>query len=306
MGRLRIGARGSKLSRAQTQMVVEMLLERVPGLEIEVVPITTAGDRLPPERRRAVDGKTAFTGDIQSLLLSGEVDAAVHSMKDVSVEPKNGLKIAATPPRGDPRDVLVSVHGVKLGDLRAGAAVGTSSLRRRAQLLNLRRDLTIVDLHGNVESRIERMDRLHLDAVVLAAAGVERISESRRVSQFFSTEEMVPAVGQATLAVEVREGDADTGKIIATIDDRKTGVESRCERAFARRVGGDCFVPVGAYAQLDGGLLTVSGMIASPDGKELLRRTMSSTSNDAEALGRKLGEEMLQQGGEKILRGLVA
>ncbi len=248
MGRLRIGARGSKLSRAQTQMVVEMLRGRVPGLEVEVVPITTAGDRLPPERRKAVDGKTAFTGDIQSLLLSGKVDAAVHSMKDVSVEPKDGLRIAATPPRGDPRDVLVSLNGMVLGDLREGATVGTSSLRRKAQLLNLRRDLRVVDLHGNVESRMERMERLHLDAVVLAAAGVDRISESHKISQFFSTEEMVPAVGQATLAVEVREDDVATGRIIAEIDDGKTRAESDCERAFARRVGGDCFVPVGAHA----------------------------------------------------------
>jgi hydroxymethylbilane synthase len=287
-------------------MVVEMLLRRVPGLEVEVVPITTAGDRLPPERRRAVDGKTAFTGDIQSLLLSGKVDAAVHSMKDVSVEPKDGLKIAATPPRGDPRDVLVSEHGAALSNLREGAAVGTSSLRRKAQLLNLRPNLNIVDLHGNVESRIERMNRLGLDAVVLAAAGVERIAESRRVSQFFSTEEMVPAVGQATLAVEVREGDQDTGMIISKIDDGKTRTESDCERAFARRVGGDCFVPVGAFARVVAGSLTVSGMIASPDGKELLRRTLSSTADDAGALGRKLGEEMLEQGGEKILRGILS
>ena len=153
MGRLRIAARGSKLSRAQTQMVVGMLTARVPGLEIEVVPIRTAGDRLPPEKRKVLDGKTAFTEDIESLLLSGEVDAAVHSMKDVSVEPKDGLKLAATPPRGDPRDALISLRGAGLQGLPAGAAVGTSSLRRKAQLLNLR---TRPDCHR--PSRERRVD----------------------------------------------------------------------------------------------------------------------------------------------------
>jgi len=303
---LKIGARGSRLSRAQTQTVVEMLSRREPGLEIVVVPIKTAGDRMPPQKRTAIDGKTAFTGDIESLLLSGEIDAAVHSMKDVSVKLKDGLKIAATPPRGDPRDALISLHGEGLPDLHPGAVVGTSSLRRRAQLLNLRRDLSVVDLHGNVESRIERMDTLRLDAIVLAAAGVERISESRRVSQFFSTEEMVPAAGQATLAVEVREGDKETEKIVAGIDDRKTRLESDCERAFARRVGGDCFVPVGACARMSGESLTVSGMIASTDGRQMIRRTRTSSSTNAESLGAELGDEMLKHGGEEILRSLVA
>lgn len=302
---MRIGARGSKLSQAQTKLVADLLISRVPGLEIEIVPIRTAGDRLPPEKRKAMDGKTAFTGDIQSSLLLGDVDAAVHSMKDLSVEPRDGLMIGATPPRGDPRDALISIRREDLQGLRAGATIGTSSLRRKAQLLSLRADLCVVDLHGNVESRIERMSKLGLDAVVLAAAGLQRMSRSEAVSQFFSVEEMVPAVGQATLAVEVRKHDGETRRLVEQIDDAKTRTESECERAFARTVGGDCFVPVGACARANGSSLSISGIIASPDGRDAVKKTLTSPAMRGESLGRRLGEEMLQLGGDKIIRSFV-
>jgi hydroxymethylbilane synthase len=302
--RLRVGARGSRLSRAQTQIVADMLSSRVAGLEIEIVPIKTRGDGVPPERRN-VDGKTAFTGEIEDLLLSGYVDAAVHSMKDLPVEARDGLTIGATPPRGDPRDALVSAGGQDFWGLRKGATLGTSSLRRRAQLLALRSDLSVVDLHGNVETRIRKMGELNLDAVVLAASGLERISESARVSHHFSLEEIVPAAGQATLAVQVRKGDPETEKVVASIDDASARLEAVCERAFTKSVGGDCFVPVGACARTAGPSLTVSGVIASPDGRELVRRTLTSPSGEAEELGRRLGEEMLSLGGERILRGLL-
>ena len=304
MAKLRVGARGSRLSRAQTQIVADLLSSRVPGLEIEIVPIKTRGDGVPPEKRD-VDGKTAFTGEIEDLLLSGYVDAAVHSMKDLPVEEREGLIIAATPPRGDPRDALISTGGQDFRGLRKGATLGTSSLRRRAQLLALRSDLTVIDLHGNVETRIRKMVELRLDAVVLAAAGLDRISESARVSHLFSLQEVIPAAGQATLAVQVRRGDSETEKAVASIDDASARREAVCERAFTKRVGGDCFVPVGACARGDGTTLTVSGVIASPDGRELIRRTLTSTSGGPEALGSKLGEEMLSLGGERILRGLL-
>ena len=305
MGRLRIATRESKLARAQTRTVVDMLSSRTSGLEIEVVPIKTLGDRLPAEKRNAVDRKTAFTGDIESLLLSGGADAAVHSMKDLPVALRDGLKIAATPPRGDPRDASNLSPWGRLLDLPPGAAVGTSSLRRKAQLLHLRRDLSAIDLHGNIESRIEKMSGRRLDAIVLASAGLERVSEAHRIAQLFSIEEMVPAAGQGTLAVEIRRGDRETEKVVGKIDDERTRMESECERAFARRIGGDCYVPVGACARLNGSSLTVIGMVASPDGGEVLKRTLTSPSRDAESLGTKLGEEMMQLGGERILRNLA-
>ncbi len=302
---MRIGARGSGLSRAQTKLVADLITSRVPGLEIEVVPIRTAGDRLPPEKRKGLDGKTAFTGDIESSLLSGHVDAAVHSLKDLSVDLRDGLMIGATPPRGDPRDALISVQGKGLRDLPPRAAVGTSSLRRRAQLLGLRRDISVIDLHGNVESRIERMETLGLDGIVLAAAGLERISASSKISQLFSVEEMIPAVGQATLAVEVREGDSETGRIVGSVDDGSTRLESECERAFARKVGGDCFVPIGACARISNGLLSISGIISSPDGREQVRTSLAAPAAEAESLGRRLGEEMLGLGGDRIIRSFT-
>jgi hydroxymethylbilane synthase len=279
-----------------------MVSRRYSGLDIEVVRVKTLGDRLPPEKRNTVDGKTAFTGDIDSLLQNGEVDAAVHSLKDLPGELKEGLKIAATPPRGDPRDALISLNGEELRKLPPRATIGTSSLRRKAQLLNLRRDLSVVDFHGNVESRIRKMDLLQLDAIVLAAAGLERISEAQKIAQLFSIDEMVPAPGQATLGVEIRKDDAKTESIIAGIDDKRTRLESECERAFARRIGADCNVPIGACARVTGGSITITGMIASPDGKEILKRALTSTAKDAESVGRKLGQEMLQLGGERILR----
>ena len=300
---LRVGARGSRLSRAQTELVAEMLSSRVPGLDLEIVPIKTRGDRVPPESR-GVDGKTAFTGEIEDQLLSGRIDAAVHSMKDLPVQMRDGLMIAATPPRGDPRDALISAGGVDFWRLRPGATIGTSSLRRRAQLLALRADLSVTDLHGNVETRIRKMRELGLDAVVLAAAGLERISESARVTRLFPLEEVVPAAGQGTLAVQVRKGDAETERIVGSIDDASARLESACERAFTKSVGGDCFVPVGACARVAAHYLTISGIIASPDGREVIRRSLTAPSGDAESLGKRLGEEMLGDGGETILRGL--
>lgn len=304
MARLRLGARGSRLSRAQTQLVVEMLTRSVPGLEVEVVPVRTAGDRLPPERRGALDGKTAFTGDIDSLLAKGELDAAVHSMKDLPADLLDGLEIGATPPRGDPRDAMVSLRGERLLELPRGDRVGTSSLRRRAQLLHVRPDISVVDLHGNVETRLRKMDQLGLGAIVLAAAGLDRLSESSRVTQLLSLSEMVPAPGQAVLAVEVRKGDGEVAKMVHSIDDHGTSQEASCERAFTRSVGGDCFVPVGACARVRGDEMTVSGLIASPDGRRVVRKTLSSGSEDAERLGRKLGEELLEMGGDEILEGI--
>jgi hydroxymethylbilane synthase len=306
ISRLKIGTRGSRLASAQTVIVVNLISKFFPGLPVDVIRIRTLGDRLSAEKRSTVDGKTAFTGDIESLLLKEEVDIAVHSMKDLPSELHSGLAIGATPPRGDPRDVLVSTHGSELHDLPQNAAVGTSSIRRKAQLMRLRNDLSIIDLHGNVETRLRKMGELGLDAIVLASAGLERIGESRGISQFFSIEEMVPAAGQGILAVEIREDDKEIRGIVSKIDDEKTKVEATCERAFVNRIGGDCYVPVGACAQLSGESLTVVGMIGTSDGSTLLKRTMRSDAVDADSLGRKLAGELLGLGGNKILERVAS
>jgi len=299
--KLRVGTRGSKLALAQTRTVLEMLSEKAPGIEPQVVTVRTVGDRLPAEKRGETDGKGAFTGDIEALLAKGELDLAVHSLKDLSVGIVGGLKIGATPPRGDPRDALVSSKGERLSDLPKGASVGTSSIRRRAQLLSLRRDLKIVDMHGNVETRVRKMDELHLAGLVLAAAGLDRLSMGERITQRFPVDEIVPSAGQGTIAVQVRKGDSEIERIVSKINDEETMRSSECERAFARAIGGDCYVPAGAHAAPKGRSLTLVGMIASSDGRSVLKR--SATSTDPVELGEALGEELLQLGGAEIIRG---
>jgi len=299
--KLLVGTRGSKLALAQTSMVLGLLSQRLPGIELQVVTVKTAGDRLPPQKRGETDGKGAFTGDIEDLLAKGQVDLAVHSLKDLSVRLGRGLKIGATPPRGDPRDALVSTIGEKLSGLPKGSSLGTSSIRRKAQLMKLRPDLKMVDLHGNVETRVRKMKELRLGGVVLAAAGLDRLSMGERITQRFSVEEMVPSAGQGTIAVEVRSGDGEVAEMVSKINDEKTMRASECERAFARAIGGDCYVPAGAHASVNGRSLTLVGMVASADGRVVLKR--SATSTDPVGLGETLGEELLQLGGAKIISG---
>lgn len=300
MRRLVVGTRASKLSMAQTKIVTKLLSSRSKGLKIDTVTVRTLGDRLPPEERGSVDGKTAFTGDIESMLIKGTVDIAVHSLKDLPSKMDERLVIAATPPRADPRDVLVSKRRQKLSELPKGAKVGTSSLRRKAQLLRMRGDIEVVEVHGNVETRLRRMQD-GLDGVILAAAGLERMSASGRIAQYFTIDEMVPAVGQAIIAVQSRKEDEEVKRILFRIEDPKARVEATCERAFSQRLGGDCNVPVGAHAELSGESLSVVGMIASPDGKKMIKKALSGRATEADSLGDRLAKELLDLGGERIL-----
>jgi len=301
--KVRIGTRGSALALEQTKIVVAMLSEKAPGLYAQVLPIKTLGDRLPPDapRRSETDGKGAFTGDIEALLVQGDLDMAVHSLKDLSVKLDGRLRIGATPPRGDPRDALVSAHGDGLVNLPKGASVGTSSVRRKAQLLGLRPDLRIMDLHGNVETRVRKMDKMGFEGIVLAAAGLDRLSLGERAVERFPVDKFVPAAGQGTIAVEIRRGDKEVEGLVSQISDEKTMLASECERAFASAIGGDCYVPAGANASVNGRSITLMGMIASPDGRKVLKNKMTST--DPIGLGKALGEELLRAGGADIIGG---
>jgi hydroxymethylbilane synthase len=298
--RLVVGARGSKLSTAQTTTVTSLLSQHFPNVVMDVVSVKTLGDRLPPGKRGSVDGKTAFTGDIESKLISGELDIAVHSMKDLPGEMDERLVIAATPARGDPRDALVSNGGSTMSQLPRGAKVGTSSLRRKAQLLRMRDDLQVVDLHGNLETRLRKLTE-GIDAVVLSAAGLERIGASNMITQYFTTGEMVPAVCQAILAVQSRRDDEEVASMLSRIEDRKTRVEATCERAFLVRLGGDCTVPLAANAELAGESLSVVGLVASEDGRETIKKVTNGKPAEAEALGKGLADEVLRAGGDRIL-----
>lgn len=298
---VRIGARSSRLSRAQTSIVSELIKRRFgDGLAIEFVPVRTLGDRLPPSAKRALGRageKGAFTGDLEALLLEGKIDIAVHSMKDLPSDPTEGLEIGATPPRSDPRDALVSGTGGTIETLPRGAKVGTGSLRRRAQLMKMRRDLDVVELHGNVDTRLRRVaegSAGELDAVVLAVAGLERLGEGVKISQTFSIEEMVPALGQGTIAVQMRSGDGEIAKVLAGISDEATGLEAACERAFARRLGVDCNVPVGGCARVSGSKITMVGMVAKEDGTDYRRRSLSGPRAKAASIGSRLADEFLE------------
>jgi hydroxymethylbilane synthase len=297
---VRIGARSSRLSKAQTAIVSDLIKRRCGDrLALEFVPVKTLGDRLPPEAKRSLGragAKGAFTGDIEALLLDGKIDIAIHSMKDLASDQTEGLVIGATPPRSDPRDALVTSNGGTITTLPRSARVGTSSLRRKAHLLNMRRDLEVVELHGNVDTRLRKVieGADDIDAVVLAVAGLERIGEVARISQRFSIDEMVPAVGQGIIAVQMRQDDRDIAKVLAKIDDADTGLESRCERAFAQRLGADCNVPVGGCAKVSGARIRMVGMLAKEDGSELRQTEVAGPSSDAVDLGTRLAGELLE------------
>ncbi len=302
---VRIGARSSRLSQAQTATVLDLITKRLgDSVKLEFVPVRTRGDRLPPDAKRnrtKAGAKGAFTGDIETLLLKGEIDIAIHSMKDLTSNPTKGLVIGATPPRSDPRDALISAGGGAIETLPKGAKVGTSSLRRKAQLLDLRQDLEVVELHGNVDTRLRMVAGRKepegairgLDAIVLAVAGLERLGESSRISQKFSIDEMVPAVGQGIIAVQMRRGDKDMAKVVSQIDDEATSLESKCERAFAQRLGVDCYVPVGGCARASAGSIRIVGMVSKEDGTELRRKTLRGDPAEAAALGRRLADDLL-------------
>ncbi len=263
------------------------------------------GDTLPHDRLKDVDGKSAFTGDLDKNLAEGKVDAVVHSMKDLPSELDPRLTIAATPERGDARDAFVSKSGGSIQSLHGGDKVGTSSVRRQAQLLRLRPDIKVVELHGNIGTRLERLEGGDLSGIVLAAAGLQRLGLGSRISQTFGTDEIVPAVCQGTMAVEARKDDLQTRALLEKIDDPPTRASSECERAFAAALGGDCNVPLGAFAAIQSGTLRAIGMVADPAGNEMARAEAAGPPGEAVALGRSLAAMVEEAGGRRILRGLA-
>jgi len=300
--RIKVGTRKSRLATIQTRIVTDMLQSKFPDLELEPVAMTTTGDRLAPERRGEVEGKAAFTEDIETALAKKKVDIAVHSMKDLPVKIRSGLVIGAIPQRADPRDVFVSKSSTtEISQLRTGAVIGTSSIRRKAQLLAMRSDISVVDLHGNVDTRLSKMDRLGIDGIVIAAAGLERLGETGRISHYFSIDEMMPAPGQGAIAVEMREGDADVGTLLAGIDDPKIRAATESERSFAASLGSDCDVPAGALARLSGRRISLKAAIIEPDGSKVVKAAMTGDVTGAVDLGTRLARQLLEDGGTDIL-----
>jgi hydroxymethylbilane synthase len=282
-------------------------LRRVqPGLTVRLERIRTAGDRLADAPLGPAGGKGLFVKEIEEALLAGRVDLAVHSLKDVPADLPAGLVLAAFPPREDARDVLV-VRGVgSLVALPEGAAVGTGSLRRQAQLLALRPDLKVVPIRGNVDTRLRKLDAGEVDAIILAAAGLRRLGLEARITELLPAERMVPAIGQGALALEVRERDLEgpVGAAVRALDHAETRDAVLAERAFLRALGGDCKTPVAAHARLGGGQIRLIGLVASDDGERMVRGEMAGPAADGEKVGAALAEDLLARGARAILEAL--
>lgn len=296
-------------------------------MQVRLERIRTTGDKILDVPLAQVGGKALFVKEIEEALLEGRVDLAVHSMKDVPTELPAGLTIAAIPPRENPADVLISRMGRRLADLPRGARVGTSSLRRQAQLLHHRSDLVVVGLRGNLDTRIRKLDSEGLDAIVLAAAGVKRLGLDRLVTEALPPEIILPAIGQGALGIEVRvpsaerqvpsaegggraagsreAGEPHVTEMVQRLDHRETHVAVRAERAMLQRLGGGCQVPIAALASLDGTGLLLRGLIASTDGATVIRGEARGTTANPETVGQTLAAELLERGGRVILKGIL-
>ena len=299
--RVLVGSRGSALALAQANEVIKTLRDRAPNLTCQVVAIKTKGDKLHESGESTLEGKSVFTKEIEDSLLNGEIQIAVHSMKDLTTDLPSGLTIAAVPRRADHRDALISRNNRKLEELPAGARVGTSSPRRRTQLLAARNDLEVADVQGNVNTRLRKLDKGSYDTIVLAAAGLARLGLEKRVTEFLSTKIMLPAIGQGALAIEARKDDAETLQLLSRLEDKSTHRAVEAERAFARRLGANCRTPIAAYAKAQDGKLAIEGMVSSADGRMLLRSQLVSDNVDPEKVGEELAESLLRKGAQFVL-----
>jgi hydroxymethylbilane synthase len=296
---LRFATRPSKLARWQTEWAIQALKNNWPELDCDMVVITTQGDQNLDQPLPDIGGKGIFTQELEAALLSGAVDAAVHSLKDLPIEPGFGLTIAAIPVREDARDVLISLRGEALEQLPPGARIGTSSLRRAAQLLAIRNDFVIESLRGNVDTRIRKLHAGQYDAIVIAGAGVLRLGYRNEITQWLPIESMLPAPGQGALAVQCRADDHETISLIGTLDHAITRRTVTAERSFLAGLGGGCSLPVAAYGILRDEEISLIGLALSDDGKVMIR--VQARGTDPTSLGMKLSNQAMQLGAGALL-----
>ena len=295
-----IGTRGSQLALWQAQFIKNQLERHFPTLKVSLKIIKTTGDTI--QNRSLVGlGKGVFTKEIENALLTGDIDLAVHSLKDLPTELPEGLCIAAIPTREDPRDVLVTDTGVPLEGLAEGAKIGTTSPRRKAQLLYMRPDLRVVDVRGNIDTRLRKLHETDLDGIILAAAGIKRLLEPEIITQFFDPEQMVPAVGQGALAIEVREGDDRVEKLLLPLNDPSATAEITAERAVLENLGGGCQVPIGAHAKHVNGGLSLIGAVCHPDGTQRIVERTTGAPDIAQHLGGVVAEKLRNSGATELL-----
>jgi hydroxymethylbilane synthase len=277
-------------------------MEKYPGMVVDLVPIRTRGDSWGDRKLSQFGGKGLFTKEIEEALLAEKVDLAVHSCKDLPSEIPAGLCLAAFPEREDSRDLFIPRQSGRFQDLSRGATVGTGSLRRRVQLLALRGDIQIRAIRGNVDTRIAKLQSEKLDGIVLAAAGLKRLGKDLSSVEYFSTGQLIPAVGQGALAIECRRGDSSTREKVVSLNHSSTEIAIGAERAALKKLGGDCNVPMALHAWTQGKTLKMVGMVGSFDGQRVVRESLEGSITDPEELGLRLSERMLEQGADKILK----
>jgi hydroxymethylbilane synthase len=295
---LKLGTRKSKLALWQANFIKEKL--EALGCKVELVPITTTGDKILDAPLAKIGGKGLFVKEIENALLEGEIDLAVHSLKDVPMIIPEGLTLSAITEREEPYDVLISRNGKKLEDLPPGAVVGTSSLRRQVQIKRRRGDLRVEILRGNVDTRLRKLKEGLYDAIVLAYAGVKRMGFSGEISQIL--EDFIPAVGQGSLAIETRAEDERVINFVKVLNHEESWLRAVCERAFLRELQGGCQVPIGAYAWIEGDRIKIKGFISDLEGERFLEGYEEGSLQEAEEVGKRLAQRLLREGGEEILK----
>jgi len=298
---LRIGTRGSQLALFQANWVKDQLVRTRPELKVTLIKIKTTGDKIQDAPLAKIGGKGLFVKEIEEALIQRKIDLAVHSIKDVPTEFPKGLHLSVITKREDPRDVFISKDGKTLKDLPQGAKIGTSSLRRQAQLLHFRSDLELIPLRGNLDTRLKKLKTLNLDAIVLALAGVKRLGLEERISEIIPIDISLPAIGQGALGIETRMDDRVVEDQIRFLNDPDSSIAITAERAFLKKLEGGCQVPIAAFAQKVGSTLQIDGLVGTIDGKRLIRHHLEGPIEEAEPLGTQLAEILLVKGAKEIL-----
>jgi hydroxymethylbilane synthase len=298
---VRIATRESRLALWQAEHVAALLCRQHPGLTVELVPMTTRGDQVLDTTLAKIGGKGLFIKELETAMLEGRADIAVHSMKDVPAEIPEGFEIVAVLEREDPRDALVSAHYMDIQEIPAGSVVGTSSLRRQAQLQHARPDLKVEPVRGNVETRLRKLDHGHFAAILLAAAGLKRLGLEERIAGFLPFDLSLPAVGQGAVGVEALSGNVDAAALLAPLEDRGTRLCVDAERAFAGGLGASCESPVAGFAVISDGELHLRGLVATRDGASILHGEIRGPAGDAAALGAALAGNLFERGATALL-----
>lgn len=296
-----VGSRSSDLAITQTKLVIKKLADKFPDYSFKLKEISTKGDRILDRPLKEIGGKGLFIKEIEVALFNGEIDFAVHSLKDMPADLPKGLEILAIPKRANPLDVLISKDDLSLDELPQGAKIGTGSLRRRSQLLNYRADLEVIPIRGNINTRLKKLAEQDLAGIILAAAGLERMGWEDKVSQYLEANISIPAAGQGALAIETRADDKKIKKLVKAINHQATVDRIKAERSFLEYLDGDCKVPIGAYAEVENEELRIMGMVGSLDGSRLIKAQIKGNRAKAKELGVDLAKKLTAQGAKELL-----